>query len=135
MKVDAAAKATVGVPVTPGSVSTGLGSLNASRGTVRVRTTNLIGTVLNGVLTAQLLLWDPIGFTTGEWDASTWRVSTWALNRWYATRWFGDDWQGDIFQGNNWHGDWQGSTWNGQRMTSDTYGKPWKGAAWYGLWE
>jgi serine protease AprX len=134
VRIDAAADATVATPGDPGAQSTGLGSLSASRGTVRVRTNDLLGTVLDGVLTAQLLVWDPVAFTTGNWDASTWPLSAWALHRWYETQWFGDDWQGDIFQGNNWHGDFEGSTRNGQR-TPDTYGRPWKGAAWYGLWE
>ena len=135
VRVNDAASAAGGVPVIPASRSNGLGSLDASRGSVRVQTDDPLGIVLNGLLTAQLLTWDSVGFTTGNWDATTWPLSVWALRHWYATKWYGDDWQGDTFQGNNWHGDWEGSTWNGQRMNSDTYGKPYKGAAWYGLWE
>jgi serine protease AprX len=121
--------------------SSGLGPLHLSRGNVRVRTDSLLGTVLGDLpLTAQLLLWDPIGFTTGDWRADTWRSTSFVLNRWYRTSWHGNNWQGNNWQGNNWQGnnwqgDWQGSTSPEGPRPGDHYGRPWLGAAWYGLWE
>jgi serine protease AprX len=121
--------------------SSGRGSLDASRGTVQVVTRGPMGTVLDGFCTAQLVLWDPIAFTTGSWRPSTWPLSAWALHNWYRVEWYGDDWsggpwQGNNWHGNNWHGDWEGSTgMDGGGDPTDHYGDPWSGAAWFGLWE
>jgi serine protease AprX len=100
--------------------SSGLGAIAGSRGTVRTVTTDpeLLGVLINGLLTAQLLLWDPVGYTTGQWNASTWYLTAWYLSRWYQLGWYSADWPGT-----NWRND---RYW---------YGDPWKGGAWYGAWE
>ena len=113
--------------------SNGMGSLDASRGTVRVRTVtnggllgSILGTVISGSYTAQLLLWDPIGFTTGIWAPTTWYTSSAYLVGWQAVTWEGGKWQG---------GKWQGGKWQGIEDTTTTYGGKWQGSAWYGAWE
>ena len=113
--------------------SNGMGSLDASRGTVRVRTVttsgllgSVLGTVISGSYTAQLLLWDPIGFTTGIWAPTTWYTSSAYLVGWQAVTWEGGKWQG---------GKWQGGKWQGIEDTTTTYGGKWQGSAWYGAWE
>ena len=113
--------------------SNGMGSLDASRGTVRVRTVtsggllgSALGTVISGSYTAQLLLWDPIGFTTGVWLPTTWYTSTFYLVGWQAVTWEGSRWQGSR---------WQGSRWQGNVDNSSTYGSRWQGSDWYGAWE
>ena len=66
-------------------------------------------TVVNGLLTAQLLLWDPTGFLLG-WNPTSWYVSTWALTPLLAVTWSADDWPGRNWGGRNWGGgDWEGS--------------------------
>ena len=137
----AAAAASDGPPSTVGlGHSSGRGRLDLSRGRVRAKARDPLGTVLDGSLTAQLLLWDPIGFTTGDWDSETSGASTVALSGWYATSWHGNNWQGNNWQGNNWQGnnwqgDWEGATAADGSRFADTYGAPWLGAAWLGLWE
>jgi len=109
--------------------SNGMGSLDASRGTVQVRTVGtfgVIGAVVSGSYTAQLLVWDPIGFTTGSWSGPTWYLSTWRLAGWYAVAWEGSKWQGSK---------WQGSKWQGTADPSSMYGSKWQGSDWYGAWE
>ncbi|HEX2699423.1 MAG TPA: S8 family serine peptidase [Acidimicrobiales bacterium] len=113
--------------------SNGMGSLDASRGTVRVRTLGsdgllgtTLGTVISGSMTAQLLLWDPIGFATGTWTDDTWYLSSYYLFGWQAVTWDGGKWQG---------GKWQGGKWQGVEDTASTYGGKWQGSAWYGAWE
>ncbi|MGH9281812.1 MAG: S8 family serine peptidase, partial [Acidimicrobiales bacterium] len=113
--------------------SNGMGSLEASRGTVHVRTLTsdgllgtLLGTVISGSYTAQLLLWDPIGFTTGIWVPTTWYTSTFYLVGWQAVAWEGSRWQGSR---------WQGSRWQGNDHPMSTYGSRWQGSDWYGAWE
>ncbi|MGI8686175.1 MAG: S8 family serine peptidase [Acidimicrobiales bacterium] len=109
--------------------SNGMGSLDASRGTVRVRTQGLfglLGVVVSGTQTAQLLLWDPLGFVTGNWTGPTWYLSTWYLSGWSPVTWDGSRWQGSR---------WQGSRWQGIADPTSTYGSRWQGSDWYGAWE
>ena len=119
--------------------SSGLGALDASRGNVLVRSDDLFGTVLDSTLTAQLLLWDPVGFTTGGWDseslaASSLLVHRWRTTTWQGNSWQGNSWQGNSWQGNSWQGDWSGATDADGDSSDDEYGEAWLGAAWYGLW-
>jgi serine protease AprX len=109
--------------------SNGMGSLGASRGSVQVKADDPLGTVLGPVLgatlTAQLLLWNPTGYTGAPWLPSDWYLSTWEVHRWNRVSWYGNDWPG-----HRWHG----STWQGQAQ-GESYGSPLPGSAWYGAWE
>ena len=122
--------------------SNGTGTLDASRGTVRVQTTNcgvlgcLLGTLITGSYTAQLLLWDPLGFSTGSWAPATWYTSTFYLSPWHTVTWSGTKWNGTKWNGTKWNGTkWNGTKWNGGEDPSATYGSTWHGSAWYGAWE
>jgi serine protease AprX len=113
--------------------SNGTGLLQASRGHVSVQTTTVPSTVVNGGLTAQLALWDPLGYLLG-WTPVSWVVSPWALTPFLPVRWDEDDWSGRNWGGRNWGGgDWQGSTWEGETVDRD-YGQPTDGALWFGAW-
>src|SRR5207244_13600425 len=101
--------------------SSGMGSLDLSRGSVRVRADDPFGTVVEGLLTAQLLLWDPLGFTGTEWVGSNWYGSNWYGSNWYGSNWYGSNWYGS-----NWYGQFDGSNW---------YGSNWYGSNWYGVWQ
>jgi subtilisin family serine protease len=110
-------------------LSTGQGSLAASRGSVQVQTdsplASVLGPVLGATLTAQLLLWNPGGYTGSQWVPSHWYLSTWEVHRWYRVSWYGNDWPG--FK-------WRGSSWYGQAQ-DESYGSSLPGSAWYGAWE
>src|SRR4051812_36074566 len=95
--------------------SSGLGSLDASRGSVRVQTTGVYPNVIAGVETSQVLLWDPLGFVTRNWSFSTWYLLPLYLNPWARVQWSGSNWHGS-----NWHG----SSWEGQYDSSSSYGSP-----------
>ena len=111
--------------------SNGAGSLVAARGTLTVAPATLPGTVLTGSTTAQLLLWDPAGYTTGVWSGPTWYTSPHGTVAWPGTSWAGDNWGGD-----NWGGDnWGGSTWQGEQATTEDYGRPGPVPGWYGAWD
>jgi serine protease AprX len=109
--------------------SNGMGSLAGSRGSVQVQADDPLGTVLGPVLgatlTAQLLLWNPGGYTGIPWVPANWYLSTWEVNRWNRVSWYGNDWPG-----HRWHG----STWYGQSQ-NESYGSSLSGSAWYGAWE
>ena len=106
--------------------SNGLGSLDASRGTVRVRTNTLFPTIVSGLLTAQLLLWNPVTYTTVAWTGSSWYGSSWYGSSWYGSSWYGSSWYGSSWYGSSWYGQPEGSSW---------YGSSWYGSSWYGAWE
>jgi len=102
--------------------STGRGTMYASRGSVRMTVNDPqsgnLGVLLGPLLTAQLVLWDPLGWTRGNWDRDTWYSTGWATSRWVPLDWYGSDWPGS-----NWRNDY---IW---------YGSSWSGSAWYGAWE
>jgi hypothetical protein len=113
--------------------SNGTGLLQASRGHVSVETLSVPGTVINGELTAQLALWNPLGYLLG-WSETSWLVSPWALTPLLPVRWDADDWSGRNWGGRNWGGgDWQGATWEGEPVDRD-YGQATDGALWFGAW-
>lgn len=104
--------------------SSGVGALSASRGTVTVQTADLLQTVVNAALTAQLITWDAYGYTTGDWSGRTWVATPWYTAPFYRTSWYGHNWTGH---------NWTGSRWYGSADGTD-YGAPLAGSAWYGAW-
>jgi serine protease AprX len=113
--------------------SNGTGLLQLSRGHVEVQTSTVPTTVVNGGLTAQLLLWDPTGYLLG-WSPLGWVLSPWALTPLLPVRWSDDDWSGRNWGGRNWGGGaWEGSSWEGVPRQRD-YGRPTEGALWFGAW-
>jgi serine protease AprX len=108
--------------------SNGLGSLDLSRGSVQVALNDPLQTVVNGQLTAQLLLWNAVVYTTGIWTPLTWDLTNFAGSRWYGSRWYD---QADQVTGSRWYG----SRWYGELDGSRWYGSRWYGSRWYGAWE
>jgi serine protease AprX len=106
--------------------SNGLGSLDLSRGSVRVVLADPWNTILSGSLTAQLLLWNPILYTTVPWTGASWYGSSWYGSSWYGSSWYGSSWYGSSWYGSSWYGQPEGSSW---------YGSSWYGSSWYGAWE
>jgi serine protease AprX len=128
--------------------SSGLGSLGASRGTLSMGLPDAAGTLLTGRQTAQLLLWDPVGFTTGSWTPSTWYTSAHGAVGWNTAGWLeqvgeltGISWTGKNWTGKNWTGkNWTGADWTGSssydvRDERSAYGRHGPGSASYGAWE
>jgi hypothetical protein len=111
--------------------STGMGSLDASRGSVQVQADDADQTVVNGLLTMQLALWDPITYTGLPWTSTTWSLSQFAGGAWYGGAWYGGAWYGGAWYGGAWYGQPEGGAWYGGAW----YGGAWYGGAWYGAWE
>ena len=106
--------------------SNGLGSLDLSRGSVQVALNDPGQTVVSGILTTQLLLWNPLVYTTGLWSPLTWYASSWSGHSWYGSSWYGHSWYGHSWYGSSWYGQATGSSW---------YGHSWYGSSWYGAWD
>ena len=111
--------------------STGMGSLDMSRGTVQVQADDADQTVVNGVLTLQLLAYDPVTFTALPWTPLSWQLSQWYGAAWYGAAWYGAAWYGAAWYGAAWYG----AAWYGHPEGAAWYGAAWYGAAWYGAWE
>ena len=116
---------------------TGLGPLQLSRGTVQVSANTLIPTVLQGATTAQLVLWDPVGYTTGDWNGYSWYGYSWYGYSWYGYSWYGYSWYATSWYGSTWSQgySWYGASMNGVPDGYSWYGYSWYGSAWYGAWE
>lgn len=131
--------------------SNGRGELSDSRGSLEMRTGGLVTTLLTGRQTAQLLLWDPLGYTTGSWSPTTWSTSvhatvgwntarwknaTLAGSSWTGSNWTGSNWTGSNWTGSNWTGsNWTGSSWYGEDDGGSRYGRPGPGSGSYGAWD
>ena len=106
--------------------SNGLGSLDASRGSGKVKLASRVPTVASGLLTAQMGQWRPLQVLYGPWTGSSWYGSSWYGSSWYGSSWYGSSWYGSSWYGSSWYGGFEGSSW---------YGSSWYGSSWYGAWE
>jgi len=101
--------------------STGMGSLQLSRGSV---STEDAGVVLQG---EETIFGDP-------WDPSAWTAASWAGTSWSGGTWDGEDMSGNCWCGSSWSGrTWSGRTWSGSSWSGRTWsGRTWSGRTWSG---
>lgn len=105
-------------------VSTGLGLLDAARGTARVTD-------------GEAELAGEVDIMSAPWDAPAWAAATTA-----GTTWDGGSWNGNVWTGDGWvdgdQGAFTGRTWRGQAFSGRTWrgetwtGRTWRGQAWSG---
>jgi serine protease AprX len=118
---DAALTAPAGLANQGIASGTGLGSLQADRGTVEVVLDGLGGLLkpgaLTGEVTAQLLPWNVVGMLLTTFTGNSWWGNSWWGNSWWGNSWWGNSWWGNSWWGNSW------------------WGNSWWGAAWYGAWQ
>jgi serine protease AprX len=119
--------------------STGLGSLDAARGT---STLTLSGAALTGekdifgrtFVAAEhaAKAMAETAWTGGTWNGSTWAGQTWSGTGWWGQTWTGQTWSGQTWTGQTWSGQtWSGQTWSGQTWTGQTWtGQTWSGQTW-----
>jgi serine protease AprX len=112
------------------AVSTGMGSLDLSRGTLLVDTTDIYAVTILGIKTQQLLDFNQIEFVSTEWTGASWHDSQWAGASWHGASWHGASWHGASWHGASWHG----ASWHNADGTEPDYGTGWLGSAIYGAW-
>jgi serine protease AprX len=105
--------------------STGLGSLEASRGTLRVFV-EPSGTGTWALVTGEK---DVLGQI---WDARSWAARSWSSDAWLASGW-GDvtatyaGWSTALWSGRSW----SGTSWDGRSWSSSTFtARSWSDAGW-----
>jgi serine protease AprX len=124
------------------ALSTGSGSLEASRGTDHIA---LNGGVLQGeedifgmpFNSAALAALEAAGnsWSGGTWNGSSWSGSSWSGSSWSGSSWSGSSWPGSSWSGNSWSGSsWPGSSWSGNSWSGSSWsGSSWSGSSWSGL--
>jgi serine protease AprX len=111
--------------------STGLGSLEASRGGSHVADPTT-GEELTGEIDVTGQAWDPDAWagacTTGTtWHNGGWNARTWSGDSWQSRTWSGESWSSVVWEGRTWSArTWSGRTWSG---------RTWSGGSWAGtIW-
>ncbi len=122
--------------------ATGLGSLEAARGTDHLENDNVVlkgeidifGNAFNGS-TWSGSTWSGSTWSAGLWNGSTWSGSTWSGSTWSGSTWSGSTWSGSTWSGSTWSDAyWTGSTWSGSTWSASNWtGSTWSGSNWTGL--
>ena len=126
------------------SSGTGLGSLEASRGSYHVtngKTTltgenDIFGQSWNAA-TMSAAAASSTTWTGGIWNGARWTGDGWSDARWSNVTWTNNDWSGAGWSGARWSSmiwdgaRWSGARWSGARWSSGTWeGARWSGARW-----
>lgn len=118
-------------------VSTGLGSLEAARGSDHVAAE---GVVLAGEVDIhgnpwRAANWSQAASALSSWDGGSWNGATWSGSGWTGLSWTGATWSSATWSGLSWTGlSWSGATWSGATWSGATWsGATWSGATWSGL--
>jgi Subtilase family len=119
---------------TPGGVqlwprATGLGSLEAARGTAHLSD-------------GEEELRGEIDIFGTQWDGKSWSEASWAGTSWLGGLWNGKSWSGDSWSGTSWAGKswsaiaWSSGSWSGKSWSDMSWsGKSWSGKSWsVGTW-
>jgi serine protease AprX len=139
----------VGAPPGPAlSLSTGLGSIELDRGSVRMNIQTPVGELpLVGEFIAKrsedfVSAANPGGlvpFTASNWSGSNWSASNWSASNWSGSNWSGSNWSASNWSGSNWSGsnwsasNWSGSNWSGSNWSNaDWDASNWSGSNWSG---
>jgi serine protease AprX len=126
--------------------STGLGSLEASRGSDHISNDDVVLTgerdIFGHAYAASAMaaaMADERSWSGGVWNGNTWSGNTWSGNTWSGNTWSGNTWSGNTWSGNTWSGNtwsgntWSGNTWSGNSWSGNTWsGNTWSGEAWQG---
>jgi serine protease AprX len=126
------------------TLSTGSGSLEASRGTshltrdgvVLLGEQDIFGATLNTSLLASAEasgnswsggIWNGNSWSGNSWSGSSWSGSTWSGNSWSGSSWSAASWSNNSWTGSSWSGStWSGNSWSGSSWSDDT----WANAYW-----
>ena len=120
--------------------ATGMGSLDASRGTYHVGPE---GSQLIGEVTAFGDTWHPEVWVKHTTHATAYDRQRWSDNGWRGGRWLGSFFKGATWDGNQWSiaadlgaldGNWSGVAWTGVLWSGVSWsGVSWSGVSWSGV--
>jgi serine protease AprX len=119
--------------------STGLGSLEAARGTDHLEAH---GVVLEGEQDVfgqpwNAEVWAPASAAGTSWSGGTWNGTSWSGTSWSGLSWSGTSWSGLSWSGTSWSGTswsdmaWSGTSWSGTSWSGTSWsGTSWSGTSW-----
>ena len=121
---------------------TGLGSIEASRGSVHVQADcGQDGTYeeIRGEIDVFCNRWDAAAWTGSQWSGTQWSGAQWNGTQWSGSQWNGTQWSGTQWAGAQWNGtqwvdvSWNGTQWGGAQWNGTQWGgAQWSGAQWNG---
>ncbi len=117
--------------------SSGLGSLEASRGGRHIQNDcdgDGVANVIQGEITAQCQAWNGGTWTGGTWTGDSWTGGTWTGGTWTGGTWTGGTWTAGTWTAGSWTGGtWTAGTWTaGSWTNNDWAGGTWTGGTWTG---
>jgi serine protease AprX len=122
-----AAKSSTPNAVQSFKVSTGVGSLEASRGSVHVE---VAGKQVRGEVDIRGRSFDARSWAQGVRSGSNWSGLNWSGVSWSGVSWSGVSWSGVSWSGVSWSGvSWSGVSWSGVSWS----GVSWSGVSWSGV--
>lgn len=129
LNVAAAASGLVGTATQPWTASSGLGSLEAARGSFHVGDN---GVDLVGETDVFGAGWEPQTWTTASANGSAWTGGTWNTNTWSGSCWCGTSWTSPSWANVAWPGtDWAGVPWSSHSWSSQSWSShSWSGGGW-----
>ncbi len=113
--------------------ATGLGTLQASRGDVRI-VDPANGVELSGEVDALGTPWVAATWALASTNAAAWSGGMWNGRDWTGDSWSASSWSGDAWLGHSWSGSsWSGLDWQGHSWSDDTWsGHSWSDSGWVG---
>ncbi|HEV2890827.1 MAG TPA: S8 family serine peptidase [Frankiaceae bacterium] len=117
--------------------STGLGSIEGSRGSTHVYADCAQdGTyrMIQGEIDVFCNRWDAAAWTGTQWNSSAWTGTQWNGTQWNGTQWNGTQWNAAAWTDAQWTGtQWNGTQWNGTQWNGTQWnGTQWNGTQWNG---
>jgi subtilisin family serine protease len=111
------------------ATSTGLGSLDAARGSTRLADGE---DVLEGEFDIFGNPWDAKSWSAKSWSEDSWNGGTWNGKSWSGTSWSGKSWSGASWATTTWLQDsWSGKSWSEASWSAKSWsGKSWSGKSW-----
>ena len=111
--------------------STGLGSLEAARGSYHVEQD---GVALVGEQDIFGGTWDGASWSGASWSGASWSGGEWNGASWSGASWSGASWSGASWSGASWSGaSWSGASWSGASWSDASWsGASWSDASWSG---
>jgi serine protease AprX len=114
------------------ALSTGIGSLELSRGSVHV-TVN--GRAVTGEVDVRGKSFDVRNWAAGLKSGANWSGMSWSGMSWSGMSWSGMSWSGMSWSGMSWSGmSWSGMSWSGMSWSGMSWsGMSWSGMSWSGM--
>jgi serine protease AprX len=114
------------------AVSTGIGSLELSRGSVHV---SVGGRLVKGEVDVRGRGVDVRALASGLRNGTNWSGMSWSGMSWSGMSWSGMSWSGMSWSGMSWSGmSWSGMSWSGMSWSGMSWsGMSWSGMSWSGM--